>query len=590
MAKSKGKAAPTTAHNDVVRARLAPNVRRLTIIAQDPAVKVGGRILTTQIEIPAEELADGPCGYRVNVIDYDVSTNTLYSPAIYRTRADGTFTDPFAASARGPNRDRLLIENPHFHAQNTYAIVMKTLARFEHALGRRIAWGSDGHQLHVAPHAFADANAFYSRQDRGLYFGYFADAQGKPVYTCLSHDIVAHETTHALLDGLRRRFMEPSSPDQAAFHEGFADVVALLSVFAQQDVVAALLAPQSRGRTKLIDKSKLTKAAIKQSVLLGLAEQMGEALSGARGQALRRSVRLMPGRNYMTLPEFMEPHRRGEVIVAAMLNTFVAIWDIRLKKIGYARSGLKDLGLVVEEGARVADHLLTMSIRALDYCPTTDINFSDYLSALLTIDHEVVPDDSKYGYRHALLANFADYGIKPARHADKGGVWRRCNTEMIYSRTHFDSMLRDKEEVFRFIWENRQKERLDINEDGYIEVESVRPCSRIAPDGFILRETVAEYVQILTLRVEELAAFGIKAPPEMLKKPTRFRRVRLFGGAALIFDEYGKLKYQIRNRLEDADRQQKRLAYLWETGFFEQSAEDAAKTHFAELHLARSST
>ncbi len=167
---------------------------------------------------------------------------------------------------------------------------------------------------------------------------------------------------------------------------------------------------------------------------------------------------------------------------------------------------------------------------------------------------------------------------------------------MVYSRTHFDSMLRDKEEVFRFIWENRQKDRLDIHKDGYVEVESVRPCSRIGPDGFILRETVAEYVQILTLRVEELAAFGIKAPPEMLKKTTRFRRVRLFGGAALIFDEYGKLKYQIRNRLEDTKRQEERLAYLWDTGFYNRSTEEsnktpfADKTHFAEMHLARSAS
>ena len=60
-------------------------------------------------------------------------------------------------------------------------------------------------------------------------FGY--SAPDGHTYFCLSHDIVVHETTHALLDGLRDSFIEPSSPDQAAFHEGFADIVALLSVF-----------------------------------------------------------------------------------------------------------------------------------------------------------------------------------------------------------------------------------------------------------------------------------------------------------------------------------------------------------------------
>ena len=109
---------------------------------------------------------------------------------------------------------------------------MRTLAQFERALGRRVSWSFGGHQLKVAPHAFAEANAFYASREEALLFGYFAGPDGSTVVqNCLSHDIVAHETTHALVDGLRPRYLEPSSPDQAAFHEGFADVVALLSVF-----------------------------------------------------------------------------------------------------------------------------------------------------------------------------------------------------------------------------------------------------------------------------------------------------------------------------------------------------------------------
>src|SRR5262249_10928408 len=158
-----------------------------------------------------------------------------------------------------------------------------------------------------------------------------------------------------------------------------------------------------------------------------------------------------------------------------------------------------DRSLVVEEGARVANHLLTVAIRAIDYCPPVDLTFADYLSALLTIDREVVPDDTKYGYRKALLDNFKAFGIEPAEDTAADGSWSRCNREkLVYSRTRFDSMLRDNEEVFRFIWENRKA--LEIHKDGNVEVQSVRPCTRIGPDGFVLRETVAEYIQILTLR------------------------------------------------------------------------------------------
>lgn len=561
-----------------------PNTRTLTIIAQDPSVRIGRRILTSKVEIPAEDLLPGPRGYRVNVIDYDVTTNTLYQPAVFEPLPDGNYQDPFALPDR-PSAARLkkyedsLLNDPRFHAQNVYAIVMRILARFEFALGRRVSWGCDGHQLHVAPHAFADANAFYSRADRGLFFGYFAGSNGKPIFTCLSHDIVAHETTHALLDGLRGRYMEPSSPDQAAFHEGFADVVALLSVFSLKDIVGQLL-DMSTGAAKLVDERHLSAKAIRKSVLLGLADEMGQELSRMRGEALRRSVELPAGKPYMSMPEYQEPHRRGELLVASVMNAFVEIWISRLEKIGYLAGRKKDRSLVVEEGGRVAAHLLTMAIRALDYCPPTDINFSDYLSALLTVDSEVVPDDTKYNYRDALLRNFAGYGIKPASTAGRDGMWLLCDQDLIYSRTHFDSMLTDREEVFRFIWENRTG--LDIHKDGYIEVESVRPCHRIGPDGFILRETVAEYVQILTLQAGELkAALKIDPPADM----PSWKRVRIFGGGALVFNEYGQLKYQIKNSLEEPGRQTARLHYLWANGFFDEDPE--GKSHFAEMHLAR---
>ncbi|HWM29571.1 MAG TPA: hypothetical protein VNQ14_14010 [Woeseiaceae bacterium] len=452
-----------------------PTTQKLTIIAQDPSVRLNGKILTTEIEIPAEEILEGPCGYRIHVIDYDSTSNILYQPASYEMLDNGSYKDPFRRSrpARtAAQHNDALVGDPRFHSQNVYAIAMRILARFEFALGRRVPWGSHGHQLHVAPHAFADANAFYSRQDRGLFFGYFAAGNGKPVFACLSHDVVAHETTHALLDGLRGRFLEPSSPDQAAFHEGFADIVALLSVFSLKDLVAKLI-DGSTGAARLIDQKFLEPEALKESVLFGLAEQMGEELSKVRGQALRRSIRLTPGRDYMAEPEYQEPHRRGELLVAAIMNAFLEIWLKRLDRVGFIQGRKRDRSLVIDEGAAVADHLLTMAIRALDYCPPTDLAFSDYLSALLTIDREVVPDDSRFNYREVLVNSFGAYGIVPDKDADKDGSWRRCDVDLVYSRTHFDSMLRDKEEVFRFLWENRKA--LDIVREGYVEVETVRP-------------------------------------------------------------------------------------------------------------------
>lgn len=72
-----------------------PRTRRLTILAQDPSIKVDGHILTAEVEIPAEEIAPGPRGYRVHVIDYDTSTNTHYIPLEYEPLKDGHYPDPY---------------------------------------------------------------------------------------------------------------------------------------------------------------------------------------------------------------------------------------------------------------------------------------------------------------------------------------------------------------------------------------------------------------------------------------------------------------------------------------------------------------
>jgi hypothetical protein len=569
-----------------------PRTRRLTIVAQDPSVKVNGKILTTQVEIPAEEIAPGPRGYRVQVIDYDTSSGVLYQPIHYPSLQRGSYVDPFARYVADKDNSDWILTEPRFHQQNVYAIVMKTLARFEFALGRRVSWGFRGHQIHIAPHAFADANAFYSKEDQALVFGYFRGGDGQMVFSCLSHDVVAHETTHAILDGLRNRYTDPSSPEQAGFHEGFSDVVALLSVFSLKDVVGTLLQKdfthtKTTSEANLIHSDLLKLDTLKESVLVGLAEQMGAEMLGVRGDradALRRSVKLpefKPGQ-IDEVEEFQEPHRRGEILVAAMLNAFLHAWCARLEKLKSGRSRVMlDLELVVEQGADAANQLLTMAIRALDYTPPTDLQFSDYLSALITADKELVPDDTKYGYRKILLATFANYGVEPASINSPDGSWEGCDAKLTYDRSHFESMMRDPDEIFRFIWENR--EALKLHDQAYTKVISVRPCMRIGPDGFALRETVAEYIQMMTIQAQELQYFD---PP--IGKPEGLdgnREVTIYGGGALIFDEYGRLKYHINNRVENVARQTPRLKYLWKCGYFDVAA--GTRTAFARLHLNR---
>src|SRR5262249_51277947 len=144
---------------------------------------------------------------------------------------------------------------------------------------------------------------------------------------------------------------------------------------------------------------------------------------------------------------------------------------------------------------------------------------------------------------------------------EEPGVWQPPRGKLFYDRTRFESMTRDPDEVFRFIWENRKV--LGLYEGVYTQVLSVRPCVRIGPEGVFLRETVAEYLQVVELRADELKGFSIEAPAGMPPDT----ELTLYGGATLIFDEYGRLKFNIANRLDNGRRQTTRLNYLWRYGY-----------------------
>ena len=161
-------------------------------------------------------------------------------------------------------------------------------------------------RLRIYPHALREANAYYSPAKMALLFGYFqankVDAgdnlPGGLVFTCLSHDVVAHETTHALLDGLHRYYQQQTNPDIAAFHEAFADIVAISSTSPFRRLCAKIIA-QSRGDLR------------KDNALADLAQQFGQAPAVPRThEAGSASPRAGPH-----TPKCYRGSRRGAVLL-----------------------------------------------------------------------------------------------------------------------------------------------------------------------------------------------------------------------------------------------------------------------------------
>jgi hypothetical protein len=383
-----------------------------------------------------QQLEPGPVGEYIEVIDFDPASGCWYEPI--------DLTDERVASQQGlaPSEG-----NPQFHQQFVYAVAMKTIRHFEHALGRKIVWyprvkppkGRNAQimdvqwertyvqRLRIHPHAMRDANAYYDPEKKALLFGYFAAADqsqganypGGLVFTCLSPDIVAHETTHAILDSIHHRYLEDTNPDVAAFHEGFADIVALLQRFTFSDLVEHQLYA-SGGH---LDR---------YTVLGELATQFGQALEGNRG-----ALRSMIGRwdeNGQWVPlrpspsdyiDNVEPHDRGAVLVATIFDAFQRVYKYRtrdLLRIASNGTGVLPEGSISRdlvhrlagEASQIAEHLLHICIRALDYCPPNDISFGSYLRALITADLDIAPEDEN-GYRLALIEAFRARGIFPDR-------------------------------------------------------------------------------------------------------------------------------------------------------------------------------
>ncbi|MFL6856325.1 MAG: hypothetical protein ACJ8EB_00290 [Allosphingosinicella sp.] len=506
-----------------------PSVRPLKAFAYDPS---RGRRLGNSmcVEVRYEELAPGPVGDRFAVVDYDGAQDCYYAPV--------DLDHPSLLIRGGMDPSEV---DPRFHQQMVYAVASETLERFEAALGRRVHWrrptGPDGapvrgrkNRLYLHPHAMREANAFYSPDVHGILFGYFQasltdpgqNLPGQTVFTCLSHDIIAHETTHAIVDGIRAYFMEPTNVDVAAFHEAFADLAALFRHFSHKET---LLDTMQKTGGRLYDlhlssaasdagaeaaKKPLTQAEIAEAnPLIGLASQFGEA-SGMHG-SLRSALGTRP--NSKQIETDTEPHSRGSILVAAVFDAFFTVYLARatpLLRIYRAGGRVSDdvpgalAELLAREASRTADMFFTLCARSLDYCPPVDITFGDFLRALITADRDFYPDDTD-GVREALMQAFRLRGIvaedaasfsedslcwpeiAPGRLTVEGLEFGDPNGLVRAEQDHDGALLR--------AWAKANAAKLRLDPDLEIEVPSFHPMFRVAQDGSLKTEMVVELIQ-----------------------------------------------------------------------------------------------
>jgi hypothetical protein len=607
MARKRSQAEPSSSQSFEISARVArqarvvafkrearaPVSRPLRIYSLDPSVsdRLGG---VAVVQVPYEKLELGPVG------------------ALFDIRCDGApkalnaepldLDDPFLLMSNGLAPTPA---NGRFHLQMIYAVCSLTYAVFKRALGREIAWaiepaGDGPLRLQVFPFV-PGANAGYSREGGGLTFGFFKASrraagftvQGGLISTALSHDVIAHETTHALLDGLRSSFMDPTNVDVPAFHEGFSDLVALFLHFTYVDVVERAIR-ESRG------------TLARGSLLSDIAREFGYAragkgrrksrteASGGTPQALRSGVDVagVAGFDSDIVPSAenaptqydpaLEPHALGSVLVSAVFEAFVTIVRRKCERllriagvdprsVGQAELSDALVKAIAQEASDVAGQFLNVCIRAIDYCPPTDMELGEYLRAIITADGDIERTD-KWGFREALMRSFRRRGIfpdhvqfmtedavrwqpppkaltipdlafrklrfggEPGQPADVRELERQARAlgAFVTDPVHAD--------CFKLVPQTGRRPKGIVQASPAI-VQSVRVTRRVAPDGRIAFDLVGEVTQSCT--VERAGAM-----------------FDMHGGCTVIIDPEGHVRYAIYKKFDSENRRARQQAAM----------------------------
>ncbi len=554
-----------------------PVYRPIRIFVLDPAeTRILGRVTT--LNVPYEKLGPGPRGALFEVEGRDAVRGETYRAL--------DLDDPIVLMQSGAAPSP---SDPRTHQQMVYAVSSSVYAAFRSALGRVITWGfdrapdpgDDRVRLRLSPFAGAEANAYYDPQAGVLSFGYFPSSsrpggENLPrghVFTALSHDVIAHEVTHALLDGLRSHFTLPTGADVLAFHEGFADLVAILQHFSYEDVLRTALR-EHRGDLR------------QASLLWDLATQFGHTTSGEG--SLRTGLDSGPDQTPRAYEPELESHELGSVLVSAVFDAFLEIYQRKIARyirVATGGSGVLPPGalqsdlcdVLAGEASTLATQFLRMCIRAIDYCPPVDLRFGEFLRAVITADTDLVPDDP-WGYRGAWISAFGRRRIYPHSVPDLSQDALRWRAPSVYlapidgltfSRLRFrgdpgepassEELRRQACALGEFVTrpENLGAFGLALSGDRRLEgdvvespcVHSVRPSRRVGPDGQVVFDTIAEVSQL-----------------RLARSDSRTAPVPFWGGATVIVGPSGEVRYVIVKSVLGKERLGEQRAFIRGSG------------------------
>jgi hypothetical protein len=188
-------------------------------------------------------------------------------------------------------------------------------------------------------------------------------------------DIVAHETGHAVLDGLRPNWILANSPPQTGgLHESFGDITAIFLALSEMDQVEAVIA---QTKANLHDKTFLS----------DLAEDFGLALGRPNG--------LRNADNDLKLSEAgTEVHAISQVFTGAIYDILADMFTFERKP------AIRDDAKTLYD---VAQYLLSLVLRAIKAAPANAATYADVANQMLSIANA---DGKPVQYRNFIRNRF----------------------------------------------------------------------------------------------------------------------------------------------------------------------------------------
>jgi hypothetical protein len=441
------------------------------ILPKDPLLARTKGLWPVKATIVSPTVGDGPTSARVAIVDYNADLDVRFAPAKLLAKGKG-----FRGIA-GLKNERIL-DDFNYHQVNVWAIIEQVLTVLEAdtALGRPVPWASGLGRLLVLPHAGYDDNAYYDRDTGALHLFYFEGLDGKPVYTCLSHDIVTHELGHAVLDGLKPGYNEVTSPETAGFHEYFGDAIAMLASLKNREIA------------KIVTAGAPARLSAK-NVVSAIASEFGAGIHGLTKIEYLRGA--WNNRKMSDLRGTFEEHDWSEILTGVYYDLLQYLYVRNLKDVTSAdgkKRKRRNQGHTITALFRAADQTASVMLRAIDYCPPVDLRYDEYARALLRADEVAYPEDS-YGIRSELNRIFRRRGLKPAKEDPdaRGEILHALRTA-----GDIDAITATPADAYRFLDEFR--DLFQIPYEANLSVVSVYRTKKRAKSGYWPpRERVIEF-------------------------------------------------------------------------------------------------